>query len=66
MFEHEWLDDGHMASVEAALAPYGWRRTTVRAVAHRLVAAIDGDAVITDTSESGWSSGRCLRVAGGL
>ena len=48
MFEHEWLDDARMAAVEAALAPYQWRRMTLRAVAHRLVAAVDGDAVITD------------------
>src|SRR5438105_1266484 len=48
MFAHEWLGDARMAGVEAALAPYGWRRMTVRAVAQRLVEAIDGDAVIPD------------------
>jgi len=48
MFAHDWLDDARLAGVDAALAPYGWRRMTVRAVAHRLVAAIDGDAVIAD------------------
>ena len=48
MFQHEWLDDARMAGAEAALRPCRWRRMTSRAVALRLVEAIEGDAVAMD------------------
>ena len=42
------LNDARMARVEAALAPCAWRRMTVRAIAFRLVAALDGEVLATD------------------
>jgi hypothetical protein len=42
------LKDAWIARVEAALAPYAWRRMTVQAVAVRLVAELDGDVLGAD------------------
>ena len=42
------LNDARIARVEAALAPYAWRRMTVQAVALRLVAELDGEIPGTD------------------
>ena len=44
----ERLDSAQMARVEAALGPYAWKRMTVRAVAFRLVEAIEGGGVAVD------------------
>jgi hypothetical protein len=42
MLQHQ-LGDARIASVHAALQPHAWRRMSVRAVALRLVAALDGE-----------------------
>ena len=42
------LDSAQLARTEAALQPYAWKRMTVRAVAFRLVEAIEGDVVAVE------------------
>ena len=43
------LDSAQLARIEAALQPCAWKRVTVRAVALRLVEAIeDGEVVVDD------------------
>jgi hypothetical protein len=48
MAQQDQLDPVRMACIEAALRPYAWRRMSVRAVARRLVEAIDGEVVSID------------------
>jgi hypothetical protein len=48
MGQHERLDDARMACIEAAFRRFAWRRMSVRAVAFRLVADIDGDVAAVD------------------
>jgi len=48
MLHHDRPDDARMASVEAALATCARRRMSVRAVAVRLVAELDGEVVALD------------------
>ena len=42
------LDSAQIARMEAALQPYAWKRMTVRAVAFRLVEAIENCEVAVD------------------
>jgi len=64
MFQHERLHRARIAGSEAALGPYRWREMTVRAVAFRLVEAIEGDVVAADDSRV-WSWSRRWRCVGG-
>jgi hypothetical protein len=74
MFRHERLRHELIAGIEAALGPYRWKGITVRAVAFRLVEAIEGDVVAAGdsrvwiveraTAGCGSWSGRWRRVGG--
>ena len=45
------FDSAQLARIEATLAPYAWKRMTVRAVAFRLVEAIENGEVAADDGQ---------------
>jgi hypothetical protein len=61
MLQYERLDDAQMARIESALCSCAWRRMTVRAVASRLVEAIDGAGAASDDNRV-WMVERALSV----
>jgi hypothetical protein len=61
MLQHERLDDARMARIGSAFGRCAWRRMTARAVACRLVEAIDGTGTASDDNRV-WIVERALSV----